>query len=124
VLSTGVLQQPVFEGENMSDIRLQIDFSETAFRALKVLQGRLAAESVAEVIETALGAYWWLADEVVNKRHAILLEKPTEGIINEVRFHCLDGATKLPAADEHHVDDKRRELVRQRGQRLKGPSPA
>lgn len=72
--------------------RLQIDFSEKAYKELEALQKLLDATSKSEVIRDALGLLRWLADEVVGKGHHILVEKPEEGagVNREVVFHFLE----------------------------------
>lgn len=72
---------------SMDKKRLQLDFSENAYKELEDLQGRLNATSKSEVIRDALGVLRWLADEV-NADHRILVEKP-EGT-REVVFHFLE----------------------------------
>jgi Arc/MetJ-type ribon-helix-helix transcriptional regulator len=69
--------------------RLQIDFSEKAYKELETLQERLDATSKSEVIRDALGLLRWLADEV-DKGHRILVEKPEDGATREVVFHFLE----------------------------------
>jgi hypothetical protein len=70
--------------------RLQIDFSEKAYEELEGLQKRLDATSKSEIIRDALGLLRWLADEVVEKQHRILVEKPEEkDATREVFFHFL-----------------------------------
>lgn len=71
--------------------RLQIDFSEKAYKELEALRERLDATSKSEVIRDALGLLRWLAEEVVDKNHRILVEKPEEGgTTREVVFHFLE----------------------------------
>jgi len=71
--------------------RLQIDFSEKAYKELEALQERLDATSKSEVIRDALGLLRWLADEVVEKNHRILVEKPEQGgPPREIVFHFLE----------------------------------
>jgi Arc/MetJ-type ribon-helix-helix transcriptional regulator len=71
--------------------RLQIDFSDKAYKELEALQERLDATSKSEVIRDALGLLRWLAEEVVDKNHRILVEKPEEGgATREVVFHFLE----------------------------------
>jgi hypothetical protein len=73
--------------------RLQIDFSEKAYKELEGLQKLLDASSKSEVIRDALGLLRWLADEVVEKGHRILVEKPEDGgLTREVVFHFLERA--------------------------------
>ncbi|MGD0074675.1 MAG: hypothetical protein ABSD31_10085 [Candidatus Binataceae bacterium] len=75
-----------YAGIYMEKKRLQLDFSESAYRELQELQERLNAPSKSEVIRDALGVLRWLQDEV-DKNHRVLVEKP-EGI-REVVFHFL-----------------------------------
>jgi metal-responsive CopG/Arc/MetJ family transcriptional regulator len=71
--------------------RLQIDFSEKAYKELEGLQERLDATSKSEVIRDALGLLRWLTDEVVEKKHRILVEKPEEkDLTREVVFNFLE----------------------------------
>ena len=70
--------------------RLQIDFSEKAYKELEAPQEPLDATSKSEVIRDALGLLRWLAQEVVEKSHSILVEKPEEGTTREVVFHFLE----------------------------------
>jgi hypothetical protein len=70
--------------------RLQIDFSEKAYRELETLQELLDATSKSEVIRDALGLLRWLAQEVVEKGHRILVEKPEDGTTREMVFHFLE----------------------------------
>jgi hypothetical protein len=72
------------------DKRLQIDFTEKAYNDLEALQKRLDAKSKSEVIRDALGVLNWLADEVLEKKHEILVEKPEENVTREVIFHFLE----------------------------------
>ena len=75
----------------MEKKRLQLDFSDSAYRDLEELQDRLNAPSKSEVIRDALGILRWVIGEVDND-HRILVEKP-EGT-REVVFHFL---TRAPA---------------------------
>jgi hypothetical protein len=70
----------------MEKKRLQLDFSDTAYKELEDLQDRLNAPSKSEVIRDALGVLKWAIGEV-DKDHRILVEKP-EGT-REVVFHFL-----------------------------------
>ena len=70
--------------------RLQIDFTEQAYRELEALQKHLDAKSKSEVIRDALGVLNWLTDEVLEKQHLILVEKPEAGVTREVVFHFLE----------------------------------
>jgi hypothetical protein len=70
--------------------RLQIDFTEKAYSELEALQTRLDAKSKSEVIRDALGVLTWLTDEVLEKKHVILVEKPKDGVTREVVFHFLE----------------------------------
>lgn len=67
--------------------RLQIDFSEKAYKELESIQQRLDASSKSEVIRTALGVLRWITEESDNG-HRILVEKP-EGP-REIFFHFLE----------------------------------
>jgi hypothetical protein len=69
--------------------RVDIDFSEKASEELDALQQRLGVNSQADVITLALGTYHWLADEVLNKKHLILVDKPEEGTVQRVEFTFL-----------------------------------
>ena len=81
----------------MEKKRLQLDFSESAYRELEELQDRLNAPSKSEVIRDALGILRWVIGEV-DRDHRILVEKP-EGT-REVVFHFLTrGPTRRVAAD-------------------------
>lgn len=70
--------------------RLQIDFSERAYKDLEALQRRIDAPSKSEVIREALGVLRWLAEEVLGKNHRILVEEPEEGTTREIVFHFLE----------------------------------
>ena len=72
--------------------RLQIDFSEKAYRDLEDLQKRIDAPSKSEVVRDALGVLRWLADAVLTKNHRILIEKPEDGTTREMVFHFLERA--------------------------------
>ena len=74
----------------MEKKRLQLDFSESAYKELEELQERVNAPTKSEVIRNALGVLRWVADEV-EKDHRILVEKP-EGM-REVVFHFLTRPT-------------------------------
>jgi hypothetical protein len=67
--------------------RLQIDFSEKAYRELSDLQERLDAQSKSEVIRNALGVLRWVVEESA-MGHKILVEKP-EGT-REIIFHFVE----------------------------------
>ena len=69
--------------------RLQIDFSERAYKDLELLQEQLDANSKSEVIRNALGVLRWVVEEA-KKGHRILVEKP-EGP-REIIFHFIDQA--------------------------------
>jgi hypothetical protein len=71
--------------------RLQIDFSEKAYKQLEALQNRLDATSKSEVIRDALGLLQWLVDEVVEKNRHILVETE-QGTTRELVFHFLQRA--------------------------------
>jgi hypothetical protein len=75
----------------MEKKRLQLDFSESAYRDLEELQNRLNAPSKSEVIRNALGVLRWVVGEV-DQDHRILVEKP-EGT-REIVFHFI---TRAPA---------------------------
>lgn len=70
--------------------RLQIDFSEEAYRELEGLQNRLDAPSKSEVIRDALGVLRWVADEISNDNR-ILVEKktPAGSDVKEIVFHFI-----------------------------------
>jgi hypothetical protein len=88
-----VVEEPETPGElvKMEKKRLQIDFSDKAYKDLEALQERLDATSKSEVIRDALGLLRWLADHVLIKNHRILLEKPEEGgATREIVFHFLE----------------------------------
>lgn len=70
--------------------RLQIDFSEDAYKELETLQNQLNAPSKSEVIRDALGVLRWATEEVL-PGHRILVEKP-EGT-REVVFHFIKRST-------------------------------
>ena len=70
--------------------RLQIDFSENAYKELESLQNRLDANSKSEVIRNALGVLRWLTEEVLDRDHRILVEKPEDGTNREIIFHFLE----------------------------------
>ena len=75
------------------DKRLQIDFSEKAYSELEGLQKRLDAASKSEVIRDALGLLRWLSEQVIEKNHRILVEKPekTGGVTTrEIVFNFLE----------------------------------
>lgn len=78
----------------MEKKRLQIDFSDSAYKELEQLQNRLNAPTKTEVIRDALGVLRWLAEEV-DQNHRILVEKP-EGT-REVVFHFLPRSTTRAA---------------------------
>jgi hypothetical protein len=81
----------------MEKKRLQLDFSESAYKELEELQERVNAPTKSEVIRNALGVLRWVADEVA-QAHRILVEKP-EGM-REVVFHFLTRpTTKRTAAN-------------------------
>lgn len=75
----------------MEKKRLQLDFSESAYKELEDLQDRLNAPSKSDVIRNALGVLRWVLEET-DKDHRILVEKP-EGM-REVVFHFL---TRVPS---------------------------
>jgi hypothetical protein len=79
----------------MEKKRLQLDFSDSAYKELEELQDRLNAPSKSEVIRNALGVLRWVVDEV-DKDHRILVEKP-EGT-REVVFHFVTRAPSRTAA--------------------------
>ncbi len=79
----------------MEKKRLQLDFSDSAYKELEELQDRLNAPSKSEVLRNALGVLRWVVDEV-DKDHRILVEKP-EGM-REVVFHFLTRAPAKTAA--------------------------
>jgi hypothetical protein len=66
--------------------RLQIDFSEEAFRELENLQSQLDASSKSEVIRDALGSLKWAVD-AIRSECRILVEDPKTGRIKEIVFH-------------------------------------
>jgi hypothetical protein len=71
--------------------RLQIDFSDRAYNELEALQKRLDAKSKSDVIRDALGVLQWLADEVLEQNHRILVEKPEDGnTTKELVFNFLE----------------------------------
>jgi metal-responsive CopG/Arc/MetJ family transcriptional regulator len=70
----------------MDKKRLQLEFSESAYKELEDLQTRLNAPSKSEVIRDALGVLRWLVSEV-EQENRILVEKK-DGI-REVVFHFL-----------------------------------
>jgi hypothetical protein len=72
------------------DKRLQIDFSDKAYKDLESLQLRIDAPSKSEVIREALGVLRWLAEEVLGRNHRVLVEKPEEGVTREMVFHFLE----------------------------------
>jgi hypothetical protein len=72
------------------DKRLQIDFSERAYKDLSDLQERLDAKSKSEVIRTSLGVLRWLLDES-EADNRLLLQKPDDST-ERVVFHFLDRA--------------------------------
>lgn len=67
--------------------RLQIDFSEKAYKELESIQERLDAGSKSEVIRNALGVLRWIIDES-DRGHRILVEKPDGP--REIMFHFLE----------------------------------
>jgi hypothetical protein len=67
--------------------RLQIDFSERAYKDLESLQEQLDSNSKSEVIRNALGVLRWVVEET-KKGHRILVEKP-EGP-REIVFHFIE----------------------------------
>jgi metal-responsive CopG/Arc/MetJ family transcriptional regulator len=79
----------------MEKKRLQLDFSENAYKELEELQSRLNAPSKSEVIRDALGVLRWLTEEI-DQNHRILVEK-TEGT-REVVFHFLTRPATRAAA--------------------------
>jgi len=79
----------------MEKKRLQLEFSEHAYKELEELQSRLNAPSKSEVIRDALGVLRWLAEEI-DQSHRILVEKP-EGT-REVVFHFLTRPPSRAAA--------------------------
>lgn len=66
--------------------RLQIDFSQKAYRELNDLQERLDAQSKSEIIRNALGVLRWIVEESTSG-HKILVEKP--GGTREIVFHFV-----------------------------------
>jgi hypothetical protein len=70
------------------DKRLQIDFSERAYKDLEDLQNRLEAPSKSEVIRTALGLLRWLLDES-DASNRLMLQK-SDGSTERVVFHFLN----------------------------------
>ncbi len=72
-------------------MKLQIELSDKAYKDLEALQGRIDAPSKADVVRDALGLLRWLAEEVLVKKHRILVEKPEEsGETREIVFHFLE----------------------------------
>jgi len=95
--------------------RLQIDFTEKAYSELEALQKRLDAKSKSEVIRDALGVLNWLGDEVLNKKHIILVEKPEDGVTREVVFHFLERAKPQDDRDNRQpVSQQKPELSHSR----------
>jgi len=86
------------------DKRLQIDFSERAYKELVDLQKELDAPSKSEVIRNALGLLRWFVDEV-KAGHQLVVERP-DGTAREIVFHFLDRVKKR--------DDRRAHEVRER----------
>ena len=78
------------------DKRLQIDFSESAYRDLVALQKRLDARSKSEVIRNALGLLQWLMNEI-GAKNRLILQRP-DGSEREVVFHFLDRTQRLEEA--------------------------
>ncbi len=72
--------------------RLQIDFSEKAYKELEELQERLGATSKSEVMRNALGILRWVVEEV-SEGHRILVEKP-QGT-REIVFHFIERSKEL-----------------------------
>ena len=72
--------------------RLQIDFSDRAYKELEALQTRLDTTSKSEVVRDALGLLRWLVEEILDKNHRILVEKTEEGSTREVVFNFLERA--------------------------------
>jgi metal-responsive CopG/Arc/MetJ family transcriptional regulator len=81
--------------------RLQIDFSEKAYRELNELQERLDAQSKSEVIRNALGVLRWVIEESMNG-HRILVEKP-EGT-REIVFHFVERQKDVAPSSETVAD--------------------
>ena len=71
--------------------RLQIDFSEKAYKELESIQERLDATSKSEVIRNALGVLRWIIDES-DRGNRILVEKPDGP--REIMFHFLERSKK------------------------------
>ena len=68
--------------------RLQIDFSEEAYKELVALEERIGSPSKSEVIRDALGALRWVADEI-REGNRILVEKKEGKEIKEIVFHFI-----------------------------------
>ena len=81
--------------------RLQIDFSEKAYRELNDLQERLDAQSKSEVIRNALGVLRWVVEESTSG-HRILVEKP-EGT-REIVFHFVERPKDVTPSSETAAD--------------------
>ena len=76
--------------------RLQIDFSEKAYKELESIQERLDAGSKSEVMRNALGVLRWIIDES-DRGNRILVEK-SDGP-REIMFHFLERARKVSSDD-------------------------
>ncbi len=64
--------------------RVQLDFSEAAFKELENLQAKANAPTKAAAIRNALAVYKWFVDTVENKND-ILVRTPT-GETERIRF--------------------------------------
>ena len=65
----------------MKKYRIQLDFSEDAFRELEKLVSTLGAPSHAEVIRNALGVFRWVTEHLIEGDKILVQQKnsrPTE----------------------------------------------
>ncbi|HVC45509.1 MAG TPA: ribbon-helix-helix protein, CopG family [Candidatus Binataceae bacterium] len=79
----------------MEKKRLQLEFSEDAYKELERMQKQLHAPSKSEVIRDALGVLRWVVEEI-EQDHRILVEKP-EGM-REIVFHFLTRPAPVKAS--------------------------
>lgn len=83
-----VATEKEFERENK--YRVQLDFSEPAFRELEKLQSKLNASSRAEVVRNALGVLRWLTDNLTAGNKVVIERKDGKRAETDFPFLLID----------------------------------